>query len=62
VIFISLEIIYLGLKHSELLCEECKIKMEEHCCIYLIISKVGSAYFVFVSTFYVMTRGSREIL
>jgi hypothetical protein len=33
------------------------IKMEEERCIYLIISKLGSAYFVFVSTFYSM-RGS----
>jgi hypothetical protein len=28
--------------------------MEEECCIYLIIYKLGSAYFVFVSTFYAM--------
>jgi hypothetical protein len=28
--------------------------MEEECCIYLIVSKLGSAYSVFVSTFYVM--------
>jgi hypothetical protein len=28
--------------------------MEEECCIYLILSKLGSAYFVFVSTFYAM--------
>jgi hypothetical protein len=37
-----------------ILCEECKIKMEEECFIYLILSKIGSAYFVFVSTFYAM--------
>jgi hypothetical protein len=37
-----------------ILCEECKIKMEEECFIYLIISKLGSAHFVFVSTFYDM--------
>jgi hypothetical protein len=37
-----------------ILCEECKIKMEEECCIYLILSKLGSAYSVFVSTFYDM--------
>jgi transposase InsO family protein len=36
------------------LCEECKIKIEEDHCIYLILSKLGSAYFVFVSTFYAM--------
>jgi hypothetical protein len=37
-----------------ILCEECKIKMEEECCIYIILSKLGSAYYVFVSTFYAM--------
>jgi hypothetical protein len=36
------------------LCEECKIKIDEDCCIYLILSNLGSAYFVFVSTFYAM--------
>jgi hypothetical protein len=36
------------------LCEECNIKLEEECCIYINISKIGSAYFVFVSTFYAM--------
>jgi hypothetical protein len=36
------------------LCEECKIKTEEDHCIYLILSKLGSAYYVFVSTFYAM--------
>jgi hypothetical protein len=41
-------------KILKILCEECKIKMEEECCIYLIISKLGSAYYVFVSTFYAM--------
>ena len=33
---------------------ECKIKIDKYCCIYLILSKLGSAYFVFVSTFYAM--------
>jgi hypothetical protein len=37
-----------------ILCEECEIKMEEELCIYIILSKLGSAYFVFVSTFYAM--------
>jgi hypothetical protein len=37
-----------------LLCEECKIKIEEDRCIYLILSKLGSAYSVFVSTFHAM--------
>jgi hypothetical protein len=41
-------------KTLRLLCEECKIKMDEERCIYLILSKLGSAYFVFVSTFYAM--------
>ena len=36
-------------KTLKILCEECNIKMEEEHCIYLIISKLGSAYFVFVS-------------
>jgi hypothetical protein len=36
------------------LCEECKINIEEDRCIYLILSKLGNAYFVFVSTFYSM--------
>jgi hypothetical protein len=37
-----------------ILCEECKIVMKEERCIYLILSKLGSAYYVFVSTFYAM--------
>jgi hypothetical protein len=41
-------------KTLKTLCEECKIKIEEDCCIYLILSKLGSAYSVFVSTFYAM--------
>jgi hypothetical protein len=43
-----------------ILCEECKIKMEEEHCIYLILSKIGSAYFVFVSTFYAMREALGE--
>jgi hypothetical protein len=35
-------------------CEECEINMEEERCIYLILSKLGSAYPMFVSTFYAM--------
>jgi hypothetical protein len=42
------------------LCEECKIKMEEEHCIYLILSKLGSAYSVFVSTFYAMREALGE--
>jgi hypothetical protein len=41
-------------KTLKILCEECEIKMEEERCIYLILSKLGSAYFVFVFTFYAM--------
>jgi hypothetical protein len=37
-----------------ILCEECEIEMEEERCIYLILSKLGSAYSVFVSTIYAM--------
>jgi hypothetical protein len=37
-----------------ILCEECKIVMKEERCIYLILSKLGSAYSMFVSTFYAM--------
>jgi hypothetical protein len=36
------------------LCKECKIKIDEYHCIYLILSKLGSAYSVFISTFYAM--------
>jgi hypothetical protein len=43
-----------------ILCEECKIKMEEECCIYLILSKLGSAYYVFVCTFYAMREALGE--
>jgi hypothetical protein len=41
-------------KTLRILCEECKIKMVEERCIYLILSKLGSAYSMFVSTFYAM--------
>jgi hypothetical protein len=41
-------------KTLRILCKECKIKMEEERYIYLIISKLGSAYSMFVSTFYAM--------
>jgi hypothetical protein len=47
-------------KTLRILCEECKIKMEEERCIYLILSKLGSAYFVFVSTFYAMREDLGE--
>ena len=41
-------------KTLRILCEECKINMDEERCIYLILYKLGSAYSVFVSTFYAM--------
>jgi hypothetical protein len=41
-------------KTLRMLCEECEIEMEGERCIYLILSKLGSAYSVFVSTFYAM--------
>ena len=41
-------------KTLRILCEECNIKLEEERCIYIIIFKLGSTYFVFVSTFYAM--------
>jgi hypothetical protein len=47
-------------KTLRILCEECKMKMEEERCIYLILSKLGSAYFVFVSTFYAMREALGE--
>jgi hypothetical protein len=43
-----------------ILCKECGIKMEEECCIYLILSKIGSAYSTFVSTFYDMREDLRK--
>jgi len=34
--------------------------MEEEHCIYVILSKLGSSYFVFVSTFYAMRKALGE--
>jgi hypothetical protein len=47
-------------KTLRILCEECEIKMEEECCIYIILSKLGSAYYLFVSTFYAMREALRK--
>jgi hypothetical protein len=47
-------------KTLRILCEECKIKMEEEHCIYFILSKLGSEYFVFVSTFYSLREALGE--
>jgi hypothetical protein len=41
-------------KTLRILCEECEMEMAEEHCIYLILSRLGSAYSVFVSTFYAM--------
>jgi hypothetical protein len=49
-------------KTLRILCEECKIKMEEEHCIYLILSKLGSAYSVFVSTFYAMREALGKLI
>ena len=52
-IFHEFKTIYLSIK-LRLLCAECKIKKEDKQCIYHILSKLGPAYSVFVSTFYSM--------
>ena len=49
-IFHAFKTIYLSIK----LLAECKIKKEDKKCIYHILSKLGPAYFIFVSTFYSM--------
>jgi hypothetical protein len=48
-------------KTLKMLCEECEIEMEEEHCIYLILSKLGSAYSVFVSTFYAMREALGKV-
>jgi hypothetical protein len=40
------------LKTLRILCIDCKIDLKKDQCMYIILSKLGSAYFVFVSTFY----------
>jgi hypothetical protein len=45
-------------KTLRLLCIDFKIDLKEDRCIYIILSNLGSAYFVFVSTFY----ATREVL
>jgi hypothetical protein len=39
-------------KTLRLLCIECQLDLKEDRCIYVILAKLGSAYYVFVSTFY----------
>jgi hypothetical protein len=39
-------------KTLRILCEQCNIKLDEERCIYIILAKLGSAYYIFVSTFY----------
>ena len=41
-------------KTPRLLCAECKIKKKDKQCIHHILSKLGPAYSVFISTFYSM--------
>ena len=41
-------------KTIRLLCVECNMKKEDKQCIYHILSKLGPAYSIFVSTFYSM--------
>ena len=48
-------------KTFRLLCVECKIKKEHKQCIYHILSKLGPAYFVFVSTFYSMKNPCQQL-
>jgi hypothetical protein len=52
--FYCIEYYIYKFKTVRILCEECDIKMDEERCIYLIFSNLGSAYSVFVSTFYAM--------
>jgi hypothetical protein len=47
-------------KTLRILCAECEINMEEEHCIYIILSKLGSAYSMFVSTFYAMREDLGE--
>jgi hypothetical protein len=49
------------IKTLGILREECNIKLEEKRCIYIILSKLGSAYFVFVSTFYAMREALGKV-
>jgi hypothetical protein len=39
-------------KTLKILCKECNIELDEKCFIYIILDKLGSAYFIFLSTFY----------
>jgi hypothetical protein len=43
-------------KTLRLLLKDCKIDMKDDQCIYVILAKLGSAYFVFVSTFYALEK------
>jgi hypothetical protein len=50
-------------KTLRLLCICCELDLKEDRCIYVIIAKLGSAYSVFVSTFYAIreTLGSAYV-
>jgi hypothetical protein len=58
--FSSIEDYLSKFKTLRTLCEECKIKIDKDRCIYLILSKLGIAYYVFVSTFYAMQEALGE--
>jgi hypothetical protein len=50
---IFLALIYLSkFKTLRILCKDYQIDLKDDRCIYVIIAKIGSAYFIFVSTFY----------
>jgi hypothetical protein len=51
-ISLALKIIYLSSKHSNFYLKDCKIEMKDDQCIYVILANLGSAYFIFVSTFH----------
>jgi hypothetical protein len=52
--FSSIEDYLSKFKTFIILCQECDINLEEERCICIILFKLGSEYFVFVSTFYSM--------
>jgi hypothetical protein len=51
-IFSYIEYYLSKFKTLKILCIEYKIYLKEDRCIYVILSKLGSAYFIFVYTFY----------
>jgi hypothetical protein len=47
-------------KKLRFLCIECQLELKEDRCIYVILSKLGGAYSVFVSTFYATRKSLRS--